>query len=108
MLAVFNSSGSAEIFSNADINPSGFLVSSTAEASAKYSLLLESASFIRLPKIGAKIKQINPIIIKMGFPPLLSLSSELPPPQNNILDTKSESITINPTITVTTADNLMS
>ena len=35
LLATFNSLGSPEIFNRAEINPSGFLVNSTAVASAK-------------------------------------------------------------------------
>ncbi len=44
LLAVFSSFGSLDIFCKAEINPSGFLVNSTAVASAKNSLLLDTAS----------------------------------------------------------------
>ena len=62
LLATCNSEESPEIFCNAEIKPSGFLVNSIAVASAKNSLFLETASCINLPKIGANIKNINPII----------------------------------------------
>ena len=54
--AVSNSLGSFSSFCNADIKPSGLRVSSTAVLSAKYSLFLERASCIKVPKIGDNIK----------------------------------------------------
>ena len=44
LVAVFNGLGSEEIFSRALARPSGYLVRSAPEASAKYSLLREIAS----------------------------------------------------------------
>ena len=107
LLATFNWFGSPEILIRAEINASGFLVNSIAVASARNSLFLEIASYINCPNIGAKIRKINPINIKIGFP-FSSSSLLLGPPQKVILVNQSESITTNPTITETTAERRIS
>ena len=60
-----------------------------------------------IKEIGDNIKKINPTNIRIPFP-LLSLSLSFNPPQKRVLENKSESITINPTITETTQLKRMS
>ena len=66
LLATVNGVGSAEIFSRAAASPSGYLVKSAPEASAKNSLFLEIASRIKDAIIGASIARIIPAIIKIA------------------------------------------
>ena len=77
LFACSNGSGSDEIFLNALINPSGFLVNSTADESAKYSLFLESASCKSVANIGESIRNIIPIKANIALPELLSLFQEV-------------------------------
>ena len=107
LLATSNSESSELIFLKADIKPSGFLVKDTAVASAKYYLLLDTASCISCDTIGDIMRKTSPKInnIALAFP--LSLSLLLLGIQNTLKNI-SESIITNPTITLTTADNLIS
>ena len=60
LFACSSGSVSEDIFLSALINPSGFLVNSTAEESAKYSLFLESASFNKFANIGERSRKMKP------------------------------------------------
>ena len=91
--------------SKAEIRASGFLVNSTAVASAINSRFLEIASFISFPKNPANTSKIILTRTIIPFEPLL-LSSNLP--HKNALEKKSDNIITKPTITVKTADNLIS
>ena len=79
----------------------GFLVYFAEVASARNSLFLDRANCIKDPNIGDRIKNTNPINIKIPLALSLSLSLSFNPPQNRDLENISESITINPTITDT-------
>ncbi len=60
LFAECNSFGSPDIFCNAEIRPSGFLVNFADVASARNSLRLDTANCINLPNIGASIRNIKP------------------------------------------------
>ena len=93
----------SDIFSSAEARPSGYLVRSAPEASAKNSLFLEIASCISLAKIGESIIKIIPITIIIPFPFLLSPPLRKPPRIN--IFAKSET---KPTRITTTVDNRIS
>src|SRR3990167_903695 len=97
VLAVFMGILKLAIFSSALAKPSGYLVSSAPEASARYSRRREIASFIKVAIIGDRIMRTMPTIAKA--PPLLL--SLLPPLNIKPLKNISEIIETNPTSTTT-------
>src|SRR3989338_10604693 len=107
LLATVNGVGSAEIFSRAAASPSGYLVKSAPEASAKNSLFLEIASLIKIAIIGAKIAKTKAIIIKIAFDELFSSLSP-PPPHQVILINQSARRATDPTRIETIVISLVS
>src|SRR4029078_13188852 len=83
LVAVLRGLGSLEIFSSALARPSGYLVRSAPEASAKNSLFREIESWIRLATIGARIARIIAIMKKIPCARLLSLSLLRNPPHQS-------------------------
>ncbi len=99
---------SAAIFSKARAKPSGYLVMSAPDASAKNSLLLETASWMIVAMSGVKINTTMTKIIIKGFLLSLLFSSLLNPPHQRLLIIKSETKATVPTNTATIEETKIS
>ena len=91
------------IFSSAFASAAGFLVNSAEDASARYSLCLDTAIAMILERSGAS--RANKTIIRRisgCMPLLLELRLVLMPPYFHALTAQSDRRTIVPTSTVTT------
>ena len=104
LFATSKTSLSLEIFSSARARPSGYLVRSAPDASARNSLLLETASCMRLAINGVRMARIMPMTINKPPPESLFLL----PPHHRFLKKRSDRKAIIPTRIDTTARSLVS
>src|SRR3989339_190568 len=96
--AVASGTFDALIFSNARASPSGYLVRSDPDASARYSLFREIASLMISAMIGERIMRAIPTMARTPPAPLFS---DERPPKKLIRKNMSDKSAIVPTRTIT-------